>query len=178
MIFVTWSVRPLSSPSIGAQMTANIIVVVERQFPQPRPMIFRAWTEPAELSQWRGSPGWHVEQETLRGEQKLGGRHYHVKVKDHDPSVRVTTDGVWSEFFEPDVFVSRERIGGDPGIDPDTPLELRVEFTKTGRDGTLVRIIQGPYDPTVAQYHADGWEKELQRLAEFLERPGSGGGAR
>ena len=37
-----------------------------------------------------------------------------------------------------------------------------------GRDGTLIRIIQGPYDPAVAQYHADGWEKELQRLADYL----------
>ena len=37
-----------------------------------------------------------------------------------------------------------------PGIDPDVPLELRVEFTKTGRDGTLVRIVQGPFEPDVA----------------------------
>ena len=44
----------------------------------------------------------------------------------------MTTDGVFTEFFDPDVFVSRERITGDPGIDPDVPLELRVEFPKTG----------------------------------------------
>ena len=153
-------------------MTANVIVTVERQFDYPRERVFRAWTEPSELAQWRGSPGWHVETESLRGEQKLGGRHFHVKVRDSDPSTRVGTEGVYTEYFDPDVFVSRERITGDPGIDPDVPLELRVEFSKTGRDGTLVRIIQGPYEPDVAGWHGEGWEKELTRLQDFLVSSG------
>ena len=151
-------------------MTANVIVTVEREFDQPRPQVFRAWTEPSELAQWRGSPGWHVELETLSGDLKLGGRHHHVKVRDADPSTRVTTDGVYTEYFDPDVFVSLERITGDPGIDPDVPLELRVEFTKMGRNGTLVRIIQGPYEPDVAGWHGESWERELARLADYLDR--------
>ena len=65
-------------------------------------------------------------------------------------------DAVFTEYFDPDVFVARQRITGDPGIDPDVPLELRVEFTKTGRNGTLVRIIQGPYEPDVAGFHSRG----------------------
>ncbi len=150
-------------------MTANVIVTVEREFNSPRSQVFRAWTEPDELAQWRGSPGWHVEVETVSGDQTLGGRHHHVKVRESD-GLRVTTDGVYTEFFDPDVFVSRERITGDPGIDPNVPLELRVEFTKMGRDGTLVRIIQGPYEPDVAGWHGEGWEKELTRLADYLQR--------
>jgi uncharacterized protein YndB with AHSA1/START domain len=149
-------------------MTANVMVVVERQFDHPRPLVFRAWTEPAEMARWRGSPGWHVETETVTSDLRLGGRHHHVKVRDNDPTTRVTTDAVFTEYFEPDVFVARQRITGDPGIDPDTPLELRVEFTKTGRDGTLVRIVQGPYDMEVAGYHGRGWERELDRLDTYL----------
>lgn len=151
-------------------MTANVIVTVEREFSAPRSVVFRAWTEPDELAQWRGSPGWHVELETVSAELELGGRHHHVKIRDADPTTRVTTDGVYTEYFEPDVFVSRERITGDPGIDPNVALELRVEFTKTGRDNTLLRIIQGPYEPDVAGWHGEGWEKELTRLAAFLDR--------
>jgi hypothetical protein len=93
-------------------------------------------------------------------------------VRDADPTTRVGTDGVYTEYFDPDVFVSRERITGDPGIDPDVPLELRVEFSKTGRDGTLVRVIQGPYEPDVAGWHGEGWEKELGRLNDFLVTTG------
>lgn len=152
-------------------MTANVIVTVEREFDTPRPQVFRAWTVPAELAQWRGSPGWHVETEDLFGETKPGGRHRHVKIRDSD-NHRVTTEGVYTEFFDPDVFVSSERISGDPGIDPSRPLELRVEFTKMGRNDTLVRIIQGPYEPDVAGWHGEGWEKELNRLAAYLDRTG------
>lgn len=162
-------------------MTANVMVVVERRFDVPRQEVFRAWTDPQQLMRWRGSPGWHVEKDSLAGELRLGGRHAHVKVRDNDEQTRVRTDGVYTEYFEPDVFVSRERITGDPGIDPDVPLELRVEFTKYGRDGTLLRIIQGPYDPDVAGWHGDAWEKELTRLADFLAGAGeyaSDGGAR
>ena len=100
----------------------------------------------------------------MTSELRLGGRHHHIKVRDDDPSVRVTTDALFTEFFDPDVFVARQTISGDPGIDPGTPLELRVEFVKTGRDGTLVRIIQGPYDEAVAYPHSQGWERELTRL--------------
>ena len=71
---------------------------------------------------------------TVTSELRLGGRHHHVKVRDDDPSVQVTTDAVFTEFFDPDVFVARQTISGDPGIDPATPLELRVEFVKTGRE--------------------------------------------
>jgi uncharacterized protein YndB with AHSA1/START domain len=106
------------------------MVIVERQFDYPRPQVFRAWTVPEEMSRWRGSPGWHVETDTVYSDLKLGGRHHHVKIRDDDPSVRVTTDAVFTEYFDPDVFVARQRITGDPGIDPDVPLELRVEFTK------------------------------------------------
>lgn len=152
-------------------MTANVMVVVERQFDYPRDVVFRAWTAPEQMAQWRGSPGWHVEKDTVTSDLKLGGRHHHVKVRDNDPSTRVTTDAVFTEYFDPDVFVARQRITGDPGIDPDVPMELRVEFTKYGRDGkgTLVRIIQGPYDPDVAGWHGEGWERELNRLQTFLE---------
>lgn len=151
-------------------MSANVIVVVERELDYPRPRVFRAWTEPEELALWRGSPGWHVEKETVSSELKLGGKHHHVKVRDNDPSVRVTTDAIFTEYFDPDVFVAKQRITGDAGIDPNVAMELRVEFSDQGKSATLVRIVQGPYDPAVAQYHADGWEKELQRLVDYLDQ--------
>ncbi|WP_278693408.1 SRPBCC family protein [Arachnia propionica] len=151
-------------------MVANVMLIVERKFDYPQKRVFKAWTAPEEMMLWRGSPGWHVEQETVSSELKLGGKHHHVKIRDNDPTVRVTTDAVFTEYFDPDVFVARQRITGDPGIDPDIPMELRVEFTKYGRDGggTLVRIVQGPYEPSHAEYHATGWERELNRLEDFL----------
>ncbi len=154
-------------------MTANVMIVVERQYDYPRPDVFRAWTVPEEMARWRGSPGWHVETDTVTTDLRVGGRHHHVKIRDNDPTSRVTTDAVFTEYFDPDLFVARLRITGDPGIDPDSLLELRVEFTDTGRRGTLVRIVQGPYEPDVAGYHTRGWELELDRLETYLAENGT-----
>ena len=97
-------------------MPANIVLVVERMFDQSSAELFRAWTEPGQMAQWRGSPGWHAARETVTSELRLSGRHHHIKVRDDDPSVQVTTDAVITEFFDPDVFVARQTISGDPGI--------------------------------------------------------------
>ena len=155
-------------------MTADVMVVVERQFDYPQSEVFRAWTVPDEMAQWRGSAGWHVEAETVTSDLRLSGRHHHVKVRDDDPAMRVSTDAVFAEFFEPDVFVARQRITGDPGIDPDHLLELRVEFARLGRNDTLVRVVQGPFEPGVADYHSQGWESELDHLEAFLADRKSG----
>lgn len=93
-------------------------------------------------------------------------------MRDDADAEPVVTDAVFTEFFEPDVFVAKQRITGDPQIDPDQQMELRVEFTRYG-SGTLVRIVQGPYSPEAAQYHATGWESELDRLQGYLDGRGA-----
>lgn len=147
-------------------MAINTMVIVERMFPQNAETLFDAWTKPEQMSAWRGSPGTHVEE--AEADLKVGGRQRHVKVLDDDATNRVVTDSVFTEFFRPDVFVEAQRISGDPEIDPTVTMEQRVEFVKTGRDGTLVRIIQGPYEETIADWHSKAWERELDRLADFL----------
>jgi len=151
-------------------VAANVILTVERLFPHDRETLFRAFTDPSEMVEWRGGVGTHVERGSITSERKVGGRHHHVKVKDDDPSDRNTTDAVFTEFFDPDVFVARQRITGDDGIDPERPLELRVEFSAQGKDATLIRIVQGPYDPGVAEYHAKGWEAEVGGLVDYLAK--------
>jgi uncharacterized protein YndB with AHSA1/START domain len=54
-------------------MSANVMVMTERQFDHPRPVAFRAWAEPGELSQWRGRSGWHVEAGTASADNRLAG---------------------------------------------------------------------------------------------------------
>jgi uncharacterized protein YndB with AHSA1/START domain len=159
-------------------MVADVMVVVEREFDYPQAVVFDAWTKPEQMQEWRGSPGWHVERETVTSELRLGGRHYHVKVVDDNPSVRVATEAVFTEFYPPHVFVERQRITGDEGIDPNVAMEQRVELIKSGRDGTLVRIVQGPYEASEADYHTTGWERELARLDTYLSRHAVRGAAR
>lgn len=154
-------------------MAVDTMIIVERMFPQTQETLFDAWTQPEQMAQWRGSPGTHVEQETATADLRTGGKQHHVKVLDDDPSNRVVTDSVFTEFFRPDVFVELQRISGDPEIDPKMTMEQRVEFVKTGRDGTLVRIIQGPYENSIADWHSRAWERELTRLDAYLNKRAS-----
>lgn len=78
-------------------MPANIILVVERMVDQSSAEFFGAWTEPGQMA------------------------HHHVTVRDDDPSVRVTTDALFTEVNDSDVFVARQTFSGNPGIDPGTP---------------------------------------------------------
>lgn len=151
-------------------MAADTMVIVERVFPQSKEVLFDAWTQPEQMSQWRGSPGTHVEE--AQADLTVGGKQRHVKVLDDDPTNRVVTDSVFTEFFRPEVFVEVQRITGDPEIDPSLRMEQRVEFVSTGREGTLVRIIQGPYEPSIAEWHSKAWEAEISRLADFLTERG------
>ena len=128
-------------------MVANVMLIVEREFDYPQKRVFRAWTAPEEMMLWRGSPGWHVEQETVSSELRLGGKHHHVKIRDNDPSVRVTTDAVFTEYFDPDVFVAKQRITGDPGITRTSPWNFASNSPNT------VATAAGPWcascrDPT------------------------------
>ncbi len=150
-------------------MPANIMLIVEREYPYTRDIVFKAFTDPDELALWRGRKGYHVPRETIISELKLGGRHHHEKVSDTDPNDRQVTEAVFTEFFEPDVFVAKQRISGAPGVDPEVPLELRVEFMKMGKTNTLVRVVQGPYDPAAATDYSDGWESELAKLSAYLD---------
>lgn len=53
-------------------MPGNQILVVEREFPYNREVVFDAWTLPDQMSQWRGSPGWHVDPDTVTSDLKTG----------------------------------------------------------------------------------------------------------
>jgi hypothetical protein len=57
-------------------------------------------------------------------------------------------------------------------------MEQRVELIRTGRGSTLVRIVQGPYEESEADYHTTGWERELNRLEAYLAEHRVEGAAR
>ena len=42
-------------------VTADVMVIIERQLDYPKQVVFDAWTRPEQMRDWRGSPGWHVE---------------------------------------------------------------------------------------------------------------------
>lgn len=147
----------------------DTILEVEREFPYPRGVVYRAFTEPAALAAWFAPDGWHVLPDSVELDPRVGGRLRHTKVADDDPTRTWVVDGVYTEVFYPDVLVTKQRITGFKGVDAARPVELRVELTRTGRDNTSLRIIQGPYTPEAAVDYSDGWESILDHLQNYLD---------
>jgi Hepatitis C virus capsid protein len=126
-------------------MPANIILVVERMVDQSSAERVRAWTQPGQRAPSRvarrardgnlGVCGWAGGIITTRSATTIR--------RCGSPPTRCFT-----EICDPDVFVARQAISGDPGIDP-------------GRSRRHHRIIQSPDDEAVAHTHSQGWEREL-----------------
>lgn len=149
-------------------MATDTILIVEREFDYPRQRVFKALTDPALITKWLAPAGWSVLDGSVVSEPHIGGRFRNTKVNDADPQKMRVIDGIYTEVFDPDVVVVRHRITGVQGVDATSVVELRVEFTKTGRNGTFVRVIQGPYTPEAAQDYSDGWETMLDKLDSVL----------
>ena len=165
--------RPVEAESLPQKefvlrMQTDTVLVVERVFQHHRTELFQAFIEPAKLAQWFAPKGWHVLPESVEIDPKVGGRLRHTKVRDDGSGQPWVVDGVYTEVFYPDVLVTRQRITGVAGIDPAKPVELRLEFTKMGRDDTLLKVVQGPYTQAAAMDYSDGWESILDRLNTFL----------
>ena len=70
-------------------MTANVIVMVERQFDYPRPEVFRAWTAPARDGRSGAAPrAGTSRRRRVSAELSSVASTHHVKVRDSDPSTR------------------------------------------------------------------------------------------
>ncbi|MDO5051615.1 MAG: SRPBCC family protein [Pseudoclavibacter sp.] len=147
------------------------MLVVERIFPVRSEVLFRAFTEPERLANWFAPEGWRVQRDSVEIDPRPGGRFRHVKLREGEPERSWTIEGVYTELFEPDVIVTRQRVIGVPGIDPERSVELRLEFTRTGRDDTLLRVVQGPYTSEAAVDYSDGWESMLDTLTAQLRGP-------
>lgn len=68
-------------------------------FDAPRPLVWAAWTDPAQLPNWWGRRGWHIDPTTLILDVRPGGRLHHVSVHE-ETGERMTIDGVFDEVVQ------------------------------------------------------------------------------
>lgn len=159
---------------------------IQRVFPAPRELVWRAWTEREHLPRWFGPKGATVAPLTLQ--LCPGGTfHYHLS---HPNGMEMWGRWVFREIEPPHklVFVSSfanpqgETIPAPFAGLEDFPLETLttvtlVEHAGIGK-GTLVTVESRPINATPAQraffaaFHSSlrqGWTGTMEQLAEFLE---------
>jgi uncharacterized protein YndB with AHSA1/START domain len=142
--------------------TAQEIEII-REYDAPRELVWRAWTEPAELVQWWGPSGWSTPLDTVTMEVRPGGTFRLTSISDEGAEMPVA--GVYREVVEPERLVLEE----PPEHAWHEGSVSTVTFTDLGEGRTEVALratIQTTYEMRLNAER--GMNGTLDRLGEHL----------
>jgi uncharacterized protein YndB with AHSA1/START domain len=140
-------------------------IEITRVYDASRELVWRAWTEPAELVQWWGPHGWSTPLETVTMEVRPGGDFRLTSVSDEGTEMPMV--GVYREVVEPERLVLDEPGEGSwhEGA------ESIVTFTDLGDGRTEVAIRATIQTTTEMRRNAErGMRATFDRLGEHLGR--------
>ena len=143
-------------------------LVISRVFNAPREAVFRAFTDPDQLSRWFGPVGWSVPRETIDQDVRPGGHQRFAMVNDANPEERSPVDAVFVEVIENELIVATERWDGVPDMPDGSVMEFRIEFHDLGDGTTRIELRQGPYTAQVRDMADMGWESSFTKLDALL----------
>ena len=168
---------PVTMDKAQVTLPSDREVKVTRSFKAARPLVFRAFTEPALVQRWLlGPPGWSMP--ICEMDVRVGGRYRWRWRSDKDASEFGFT-GTFREVQPPSKLVHTEAF--DPGsVGGEYPgSEALVTVTFTERDGvtTMTSLIdfgsKEARDAAIATGMTDGMEQSYQLLDELLtKQPG------
>jgi uncharacterized protein YndB with AHSA1/START domain len=139
-------------------------ITITRVFDAPRELVWKAWTEPEQLAQWWGPPGWTNPLETVKMDVRPGGAFRVTSVSDED-GTEMTTSGAYREVLEPERLVLEE-----PAEDAWHEHAVSVVTLTDLGDGRTEIVLRATIHTTEemrAQAEA-GIAASLDRLAEHL----------
>ncbi len=133
-----------------------------RTFDAPRELVWRAWTEEAELAQWLRPFG--VSTDSLSFDVRVGGR-YAYTMTNEETGERFPTGGVYLE-IEP---ISRLVFTwGEPGAPVESAPVITLTFTAQGDRTELLFHLRGFAGTPGDGYVYDGWDEALTNLDRHL----------
>lgn len=153
----------MAASTEAAAMPASLELVLTRVFDAPRPLVFKAWTEPDRLVRWWGPHGFTTP--SCKMDVRPGGafRFCMRGPEGDDHWLR----GAYREVVEPERLVftwAWEGDGGKPGHET----VLTVTFEERGAR-TRLTLHQAVFESASARdAHRGGWTSGLECLAEYL----------
>jgi uncharacterized protein YndB with AHSA1/START domain len=140
-------------------------ITITRAFDAPRELVWRAFTEPEQLTRWWGKRGWTAPLSSITVDLRPGGVFRLTGVNDQDGR-EMPTDAVFREVVEPERLliaeVSRE--------DCHEGALTAVTFTELDDERTEVELRITMHAPEEIRRAAEaGLSSALDRLAETLE---------
>jgi uncharacterized protein YndB with AHSA1/START domain len=140
-------------------------IEITRVYDAPRELVWRAWTEPEQLVEWWGPPGWSTPIETVTMDVRPGGDFRLTSVSDE--GVEMPVVGVYREVAE------QERLVLDEPAEHawHEGSESVVTFADLG-DGRTEVVIRATIQTTdeMRQTAERGMRATFDRLADHLGR--------
>jgi uncharacterized protein YndB with AHSA1/START domain len=79
---------------------------ITRVFDAPRELVWKAWTEPEQLAEWWGPPGWSTPLDSITMDVRPGGAFRLTGIS--EDGTEMPQDGVYREVVEPERLVFEE----------------------------------------------------------------------
>jgi len=138
-------------------------ITITRVFDAPRELVWKAWTEPAQLARWWGPRGWSNPLETITMDVRPGGAFHVTSVSDE--GAEMSSQGVFREVVEPERLVLEE-----PAEDAWHEGAVSVVTLADLGDGRTEMVLHSTIHTTdEMRVHAEaGLTSSLDRLAKHL----------
>jgi uncharacterized protein YndB with AHSA1/START domain len=154
----------MAATSSGAATSSDLELRITRVFDAPRPLVFKAWTQPEHLARWWGPRGFTLPSCQL--DLRPGGAyHFHMRGPDGDDH---WTQGVIREVVEPERIV----MAGcwvDGNGNPRSPETVTTVMLEDLEGKTRLTLHQLVFESVTARdAHHGGWSSSFDRLAEYL----------
>ncbi|HEX4168858.1 MAG TPA: SRPBCC domain-containing protein [Bryobacteraceae bacterium] len=146
----------------GALFDKKAELVLTRTFDAPRKLVFKVWTDPKHVAQWWGPRGCTT---TIHEMDVRPGGVWRYAMRGPDGN-DYPFDGVYVEVIEP------ERLVFDGSIHASPDQRVWTEVTFADKKGnTEVTVRQSfSFESDATRGASIGWNQQLDRLAEFLEK--------
>jgi uncharacterized protein YndB with AHSA1/START domain len=143
-------------------------LVITRIFDAPRELVYRAFTDPDQLSAWFGPVGWSVPRDSVDIDARVGGQQNFVMVNDADPSMTSPVTATFTEVVENELLVGEEEAPAvAEATGGSTKMVVRLEFHDEGGKTRLV-LRQAPFEPGIENAAREGWGSSFTKLDALL----------
>jgi uncharacterized protein YndB with AHSA1/START domain len=134
-------------------------VRIERIFDAPRELVFKAWTDPDEITAWYGPEHFDTPRERIQIDLRVGGR-YELTMVQRDGGREFPIGYEIVELVEPELLVLHSDPMPEVGIHESTV--TRVELHELGEQTRMI-LTDGPY--TESRHAEAGWNSAFDKLA-------------
>ena len=136
-------------------------LTLSRVFDAPRPLVFKAWTEPQHLKNWSAPHGFKIP--VNEGELRPGGPWRAIMVM--PDGTKLELGGFYTKVVENKLLVFTHRWAGDPG--PETVVTVRFADAPGGK--TKLEFEQTGFTSAESRDgHGGGWKECFERLEALL----------